>query len=426
MKLVLFVDSWAERVVVRPDWQQMLFFEGQAPAAKSFVVLESKELRGSSAESVVKWLEAETGRATSSRDVVEIPERLWRRATLDDFIDAHNVETAIWQVPECFSVGELAAFAERWAPSVVEHAGRALAEPEWRARVRLLKKLGERSDRVFGALYRTSARAAKEREELAEKAERALIAELAARPVDLATWISVFGKLESWLAIHDMAQRLGQELAATKYSNDDIAAWLEQLWNDEGARQHLRRVPGFWAALTGRRLFAASVRDESVDITNAVEQKAAAGWELWRGRRVGRIVPGRSVLMIQGKNDRTTIYVRGERRLKHAAERAGGSVRRFGCTLTVGGARDKSVSRALLEVERIETLANVAPESLKERLAELGLPPSHLAYRALARVREDPRQARILADLVIEYTLGIDADVARQLARAQSVGNRRR
>jgi hypothetical protein len=309
---------------------------------------------------------------------------------------------------------------------VVEHAGRALVESEWRARVRLLRKVGERANRVFGPLARLSPRASKEAEELAETAERQLIAELAARPVELGVWIETFAKLESQLGIYDLGVRLGRELARLTYSDSDVAGWLERLWDDASTRAHLRRVPGFWAALTARRLFGATLRGESVDITNAVEQKAVAGWELWRGRRVGRIVPGRNVLVVQGKDEQSTTFIRGERRMKHAAERAGGTLRRFGCTLTVGGTRERTVSRALLEVERIETLANVAPESLRARLQELGLPASHLAYRALARVREDPRQARILADLLIEYALGIDADVARQLARAQSVGNRRR
>jgi len=424
MKLVLYVDMYGGRQMVRPDWQSMVFFSGKPPAETTFIVLESKRLHGTSADAVKRFIEEETGRKLEVRDVVELPEALWRPATLDDFIDAHNAAMVTWYVQEAFPVESFAGFAERWVPSVVEATRRVLAEAEPKLRLRAYRKLEERAERVYATLARTSARATKERERLAERLELEAVDELGKRPPELERWAELFAELGSWPAIYRLGDMLATELCRAERTDEELNEWMERFWGDVRMRDQLRKAPGFWRTFERRSPYRANVRGETIDITNAVEQKAASGWELWRGRRVGRIVPGRNALVIASSDPRKTTFVRGERRLKHAAGRGGGEVRRFGCTLTVPGSSEGSLSRALLEVERIETLANVAPASLSSELAKL--PSSHLAHRALELAPNDPRQARILADLVIEYSVGIDADVARALARAQSVGNKRR
>ncbi|MCI0728921.1 MAG: hypothetical protein L0332_19695, partial [Chloroflexi bacterium] len=68
----------------------------------------------------------------------------------------------------------------------------------------------------------------------------------------------------------------------------------------------------------------------------------------------------------------------------------------------------------------LDTLANVDPQQALARVAHLDLPANHPARQAAEAVRTDPRQARVLADLLIELAVGLDADVARQLVRSMA------
>jgi hypothetical protein len=77
------------------------------------------------------------------------------------------------------------------------------------------------------------------------------------------------------------------------------------------------------------------------------------------------------------------------------------------------------VSRALLEADVLDTLANLDPEQAVDKLRAT-LPASHPIFDAARKAKTDLRYARILSDLLIEASIGIDADVARRLMKAQS------
>jgi hypothetical protein len=182
-------------------------------------------------------------------------------------------------------------------------------------------------------------------------------------------------------------------------------------------------VPEMWTILADHIRFPPTVHGETIDIAKAREITAPLHWHLLTSRRVGPIKPGRPALYIQVGNQ--TTYIRGERRLKHAVRARGGKMNRWGNTLVLAGRGPASVHGALLEVDKIDTLSQIDPA---RAVALVGAPlsdddPIATAFRSAER---DPRWRRILADLLIERLVGIDADVARHLARAEAAGNRRR
>lgn len=129
--------------------------------------------------------------------------------------------------------------------------------------------------------------------------------------------------------------------------------------------------------------------------------------------------------MLRAQVGDTVYYVRGERKLKHSIRARGGAITRWGCTLVVAaGAGPASVHARLLEVDRIDTLAHVDPRRAAALVADHH-PADPAIATALAKSAGDPRWRRVLADLLIERLVGIDADVARRLARAEAGANRR-
>jgi hypothetical protein len=86
---------------------------------------------------------------------------------------------------------------------------------------------------------------------------------------------------------------------------------------------------------------------------------------------------------------------------------------------------ESSATTALLEVDRLDTLAHVDPRQALAAVEDRDLPQNHPVFLAAEAAEVDPRQSRVLADLLIELVVGIDADIARDLARQQARANRR-
>jgi hypothetical protein len=181
-------------------------------------------------------------------------------------------------------------------------------------------------------------------------------------------------------------------------------------------------APLFWTAIQHHVPLPANVTGEKIDIAAAREVTVPLTWDTYKAKRVGTIKLGRAALMVYVNNH--WLYVRGERKLLHQIRARGGSLKKWGCTLTVGGKQEGSAHEKLLEVDRIDTLAQVDPKGAA-RLAGEDLPQTHPIATALAHAAGDPKWRRILADLLIEKLVGIDADVARRLARGEARANRR-
>jgi hypothetical protein len=158
------------------------------------------------------------------------------------------------------------------------------------------------------------------------------------------------------------------------------------------------------------------VHDGEIDLSDAVEGVAVACWDLWEGQRVGRIKPGRNMLVIVGHGKRKPTYVRGTRALLKQVISAGGRLRHHGVTLLYP-TKQRPLTPLLVEVTRIDTLAYVDPPAALALLGDRAPPPDHAVYALAARARAEPLTARAFADMLIEFAVGIDADVARKLAR---------
>lgn len=173
----------------------------------------------------------------------------------------------------------------------------------------------------------------------------------------------------------------------------------------------------FWERLKDVVRLEPNVHGETIDISAAEEDVVWLNWHVLEARRVGRIVPGRTALVLRNGAQRTLTFIAGQRRLKFQVARAGGQLKRMGNTLV---AKPKGVSglhQALLEIEMLDTLANLNPQQALAQLDQ-ALPDDHPAVIAARAASTDPRQARILADMLIEMRTGIDANVARRLVRA--------
>lgn len=244
-----------------------------------------------------------------------------------------------------------------------------------------------------------------------------------AEGVDLERWIAVAAKLGTDEVCLKALNRIARELRARPPG--DVPALLEKI----AARKRLRNLTEydtqFWELLRDQVTLGASATGVTVDITDAYEQTVQLRWDVLRAQRVGPVTGGRSALVVASPYGRPQVYVRGERKLKFQVAKAGGTLQKYGCTLVMKGSGGPSLHPALLEIERLDTLANVDPAQAVASLADLSLPPAHPVYQTAAAARTDARHARILADLLIELRFGIDADVARHLARGQARANRR-
>jgi hypothetical protein len=422
VKLLYFVETFGDRACIRVEWSRMVFFSGKQPERERLIAVESSDLRGSSVDKVLAFLERLVPGHDRATSVIELPERAWRPAVMDDMLDAENAAYIVWQLAKAMPLADFADFGERHAPELLERTRAALAAPDEAKKLTALSKLEDFGTRVLSAFGRLPERVQLEHLALRERLERERIRELEARSSDLDAWIALASELRHELVANLFVCQIARRIVAEAKSDADFSRRVEQVRDTPSLKARTARVPGFWAALAPRLRFSANVKGETVDVSAAVEQSVPASWELYGGRRIGGIAPGRTALVIAGKRP---TYVRGERKLKFAIARAGGALKRFGCTLTIAKDTASSLHTALLDVERIEALANLDPESLRPELEALALPPSHDAWSALAAARRDPRHARMLADLLVEHRIGVDADVARALARAQSARNRR-
>ena len=415
MKLLAITYEFAGKPTVRLDWgAEALFFVGEQPAKQALLTLELPGLKSDKDRSVRDWLIAfhqERGRAGEHDD---IPRALWRPAKLDDMLDATNARNFIWQLASYFTLGELGDFIEQHGPKLHDDVRKALATAR-KQRASALRKLEQRSERIGGAIYAATTRLPREVMELEIEDDREVVAKL--DKFDADKWIDVCASLKNDQVKAELIAKIGMKLVETK---GDIERALDQLVAHKLDRLY---VPNFWTAIQNHLPLRANVTGETIDIATAREMTVPLAWETWKAKRVGTVKFGRAALFLMEKE--RWVLVRGERKLLHAIRAKGGKLKRWGCTLTVGGTRSAdSAHEKLLEVDRIDTLAQIDPKGAA-RLAGEDLPASHPITQALAHASDDPKWRRILADLLIERLVGIDADVARRLARAEARANRR-
>lgn len=134
MKLLFVTDKIGERVYIRLA-DQSFFFAGRQPEPDIVIALELPGVSSGSAEDIVNWLQQEAAKKAGQssaappdqRALIELPEHVWRRATIDDFIDGRN-----WNVFKrfgyFFTLDEFVAFLDRWYPRMMKQLHRALPD----------------------------------------------------------------------------------------------------------------------------------------------------------------------------------------------------------------------------------------------------------------------------------------------------------
>ena len=417
MKILFTVEEFAGKPMVRIEWgKEGLFFSGQPPSVPSLITVDMPGLKSERAEAVRTWLvEHNKGGKAVRREDTTLSSALWRPTVLDDFLDAHNATSMVWHVSSYFSLAHIAAFAESHGPKLHHEVREALAAARSK-RPTALRKVGKRADRIVPLLYSTQRRIAIEVDAIEVELDREDVARLAAAPFVAETWIDAVLRLRSDTVKRELLGDIGKRLVATDGDipaalDRMIAKKLDTIWCNE-----------LWAALGPSLHLPPNTTGESIDLTKAREITVVMSWDIWKAKRIGPVKIGRTALVItQGSRN---VYVRGERKLKHQLKRRGGSITRWGNTLTIAAKDPSSVHAALLRVDEIDSLAQLSPERAVALVPET-LPPAHPISNALAHASEDPRWRRILADLLIERLVGIDADVARRLARAEARANRR-
>ncbi|HTL35009.1 MAG TPA: hypothetical protein VL326_17900 [Kofleriaceae bacterium] len=421
MKVLAVVEQFAGKAMIRIGGygREGFFFSGKQPDVPSMIAVEIEGLKGHSEKSVREWLNAFHAKATGDADSehADLVEEHWRRAVLDDVLDAVNGTDLIWYISRFFTLAEIATFAEAHGPKLDAEI-RAALDVERKKRATALRKVEKRSARILPVIYAGSSRISVEAMELETAFDQERIAAVMKTRFHPATWIEAAASLHTDQGKRDLMDIIGGLLVDT---GADIGAALDLMIAAKLDRIH---APMLFAKIQNHVVLPQNVTDEVIDLTKAREHTVTFTFDTWKARRVGPIKIGRTALVVYDGNKLT--YVRGERKLLHRLREKGGTMSRWGNLLGVGMAKTSaaSVHGKLLEVDRIDTLAQVDPRAAA-KLAGESLPAADPISTALENSQGDPTWRRILADLLIERLVGIDSDVARRLARQQQRANRR-
>jgi hypothetical protein len=420
MKLLFTTTTFAKKAMVQVHYgKQGLFFAGQQPPTNALLAFDFEDLKSQAHEAVTKWLIAFNARGKKTRgEETAIPRDLWRRAVLDDYLDAANAVTYVWHASTYFNLTEITAFAETHAPSL-EREVRAALSTDRASRPKVLAKALKRAEIIVPILNAGQRRISIELEELKAALDREAVAKLTKAKGTIAGWISACAELRSVVVKNELMVAIAKRLIA---EDADIAKALDQMIEK---KLHTIHNAELFTILGDKLPLPQNVQGETIDLGPMKEITVAASWQTYMAQRVGPVKLGRSALFSYVKKGNVYVfrYVRGERKLKHRIKKRGGTLHRWGNTLTIGVKDPSSAQVALLKVDEIDSLAQLAPARAVALLDTI--PPTPPITEALAKAANDPRWRRVLADLLIERIVGIDADVARRLARAEARANRR-
>lgn len=431
MKLAYRTKADGGRPAVALTWEKCAYFAGEPPEVGRLLIVEVPHLHESSTEALRAWLAAQatTMDAQATPAPLDVlPADAWRYGTLDDLLDVEAFDNFELELQACVPFSAFADFAARRVPEAMARVREARAEANPVARIERLTALQPFLSRVFDILGTCPRSAEHEREQLAAELDRAVLAAVRVASAGLDAWVEAALRMRSQAGLSEAFAAIGPALSDPSTTQADLFRALGALAAREETRCHLNvtftEEERFWKPLARRLRLAPNVHGETLDLTEAEEQQPALDFALIVARRVGSVIPGRRALALTAA-DGTVTFVRGTRALIHAIARAGGRLDRMGNTLVVRAEAKHSVHRGLLEVERIDTVANVAPRQLLPEIELLPRSARAAARRLVEEAPGDPRRARMLADLLIEATLGVDADVARRLSRQRRRGSRK-
>lgn len=428
MKLIFTTQRYGQRTMVYiysfPEPATMVFFRGREPLAQQMITVEFAGLKQFSAQTLREWLLAAGGQANTRQALLEIPEDIWRPTVLADFLTAEQYDHALWSISQHFTLTEMQAFMDHWWPQAETRLHQLLALNETEIRLQRFDQDNDFLDRVLGVAAQMGNVLTKTHQDLLTQWEERHLPRLRQeQPFVPEHWLETAATLRATNVCQTMLREMAQRISSAHLEQEQLHAILATIGRNPQLRQAVQYDSSFWFWWNTILRLEQNLTGATVDISLAKEQKVALNWETVESRRIGRIVPGRTALVVQ--HDGAPLYIGAPRKLKFQVRRAGGQISKWGNTLTLAVAQKNQLQQTLLEVETLETLAHVDPAQAVARLAHLHLPETHPVFDAAARAPHDPRYAHILADLLIELTAGLDADVARRLLREQSRLNKR-
>jgi hypothetical protein len=425
VKLLFPTATFARKAMVQFHYGKPgLFFLGEQPPVPALLAFDLPGLKSQGHEAITKWIIAHHQSTKKSKKTHEeetaVPRDMWRRAVVDDYLDAANAVTYIWHASTYFSLEELVTFAETHGPALDRDARGAMSLLR-EARPKALAKVIKRAEIVVPLISAAHRRCTTDLEELKNALDREDVAKLKKAKTSVAAWISACAELRSAVVKAELLLDIARRLVAEADEKAIVKA-LDQMIEK---KLHEVYVAELFTILGDKLPLPPNVTGETIDLALAREVTVKASWQTYMAKRVGPVKVGRGALYTYAKNGSayTVQYVRGERKLKHRIKKRGGSIQRWGNTLTIGVKDPSSVHVALLRVDEIDSLAQLAPARAVALLGDIA--PTPKITEALAHAEADPRWRRILSDLLIERIVGIDADVARRLARAEASSNRR-
>jgi hypothetical protein len=389
-----------------------------APPRPALLELDCPGLSAPTRAGLLRWLAtqgervaegtATKGSAAGALDAV--PEHAWRPITFDEAVDLRGFEQLQYLAGAAAPLAEIVVSLRRRLPPLLDATDAGL-ELEDAAQIASLTGLAPVRRAAGTVMWAMNIRSDRHVLDLSERVDRAGLAALRGRPFDVDAWVSAADAMKA--PIGRLAALV--ELVSRIPEGDD--APTHALAIVRAVRRHRQLVlatafaPAFWGPLAPLLDWAPTMRAGTLSLENANEAVVTASWDLWNARRVGRVKIGRKALVIPGG---IQTVIRGTRALVKRVIDAGGELRHHGVTLTYPTTA-RPLTPRLVEVERIDTLAYVDPDAALRVIGERGDVP---ALRALVeRAKTDRGLARVLADHLIEHAVGLDADVARKLAR---------
>jgi hypothetical protein len=387
------------------------------------IVAYLSERQGVSPPAAPSVSSSEETKKRRRKQINEIPPDLWRPATLDDLLDARNAEMFRWGLGEYFALAEFQAFAARHVPPLLSRLHDAFPMPDGDIN-RMFGILSALPNRLTGDVQKLRVAMDRERVRAARKKAR----EEGRNGLSIDDRITLLEQVETDAVVHDLLLRIARSLAENQLTQAEIRATLDRMGKIKRIRDATMYFPQFWEKIGKVYRLEPTENGKTIDITDAREQTVMLDWNLLNAKRVGPVVPERTALVVYNKNGTPKVYVRGERKLKFQVQSAPkGRKDKYGCTLVMREDPDKQRMQGfLLDVERMDTLAQLDPPAAVALVpGAADLPANHPVRRAAEAARTDWRQARVLADLLIELHTGADADIIRRMARAQNRANRR-
>ncbi|MBK6811978.1 MAG: hypothetical protein IPG81_24440 [Sandaracinaceae bacterium] len=421
MKLLAVVekDLVNGRACARVDYTGTFPLLGEPPRP-GLVELDCPGLAQANRAALLKWLATEgerVGRGAATGASVAgaldaVPSHLWRVISYGEAVALPNFDGLTYLAAAAAPLAEISACLAERMPALLQRIEEALALPDVE-QIRGLRATHADRKTVPTVVWGLTSRADTHITELSERVDREALAQLLTTPFDVTAWVAAAaamradsGRVEALVAL---VRRIPDGDDAPRHAEEIIAA----------VSQHRALVRAttygglFWNVLAPLLAWPATRHGGELGIEDATEVVVTPSWDLRNGVRVGRIKPGRKALQIPGK---PPTFVRGTRALLKQVVDAGGSLRHHGVTLTYP-TDARPLTPRLIEVERADTLAYVDPDAALALLGDRATDPALVALAA--RAKADPGAARVLADYVIELTAGIDADVARKLARGR-------